>query len=505
MANAALISKGSLIDLYGQPTGVTANPPVGECRLLYDSTANKFHVIDSNGNDIIVAAVGDLALPSADIFVGNGSGVAAAVAVSGDLTLINTGAFTVAKIQGTSISGVTGTGNAVLSASPSLTGALAITSSGSGANAQLTITNSATGGAEWFITSTDNGNGIGGGFLCISNGSSTTTAAFRIDPSKNCYFQAAAILEGATSGATTVQANATASGTLTLPAATDTLIGKATTDVLTNKTFDTAGTGNVFKINGTQVSAVTGTGNNVLATGPTLTGPVSLSEANASSDILFIGASGTRTTSPVLHVQTNDSTATQTVMFIEDQTNFAFSGDFLQIQAHNGSDSSILIHLLNSGTGDYLDCDSAFKIAKSGKLSAYGGVVTAGQGTAPIQHIETATSQAANFNSGSAKTLVTPTVSGSVYRIVASEFPVVAATGGTLPSLTIGYTDRAGIARTFAMWTTTSTSANSTFVQNSVLIETNGSTAITATSAGYAAGSGTALSYDLMIAVEQMI
>lgn len=41
----------------------------------------------------------------------------------------------------------------------------------------------------------------------------------------------------------------------------------------TNKTFDTAGTGNVLKINGTQVSAVTGTGSAVLATSPTLVTP----------------------------------------------------------------------------------------------------------------------------------------------------------------------------------------------------------------------------------------
>lgn len=42
---------------------------------------------------------------------------------------------------------------------------------------------------------------------------------------------------GSSSGSTTLAASATASGTLTLPATTDTLVGKATTDTLTNKTL----------------------------------------------------------------------------------------------------------------------------------------------------------------------------------------------------------------------------------------------------------------------------
>jgi hypothetical protein len=55
------------------------------------------------------------------------------------------------------------------------------------------------------------------------------------------------ILAGSTSGSTIVNAAAVAgSTTITLPAATDTLVGKATTDVFTNKTFDVDGTGNVL-------------------------------------------------------------------------------------------------------------------------------------------------------------------------------------------------------------------------------------------------------------------
>ena len=87
-------------------------------------------------------------------------------------------------------------------------------------------------------------------------------------------------------------------GTLTLPTSTDTLIGKATTDTLINKTFDTAGTGNVFKIAGTQISTITGTGASVLAISPTVTG-LSTDTLNTTGNVVVGGnltVNGTTTT-----------------------------------------------------------------------------------------------------------------------------------------------------------------------------------------------------------------
>ena len=54
-------------------------------------------------------------------------------------------------------------------------------------------------------------------------------------------------------------------------------ISASSTTTFTNKTFDTAGTGNSFSINGTAITANTGTGSNVLSAAPTLTGTVTAS------------------------------------------------------------------------------------------------------------------------------------------------------------------------------------------------------------------------------------
>jgi hypothetical protein len=88
---------------------------------------------------------------------------------------------------------------------------------------------------------------------------STTAIVDASDTTKKIKFDAA----GTTGTTTTITGSQTTNRTITLPDATDTLVGKATTDVLTNKTI----TGN------TAVNLVSGAGTLVLNTSGTVTAP----------------------------------------------------------------------------------------------------------------------------------------------------------------------------------------------------------------------------------------
>ncbi len=137
-------------------------------------------------------------------------------------------------------------------------------------------------------------------------------------------------LSGSSSGKTTINVAATASGTLTLPSTTDTLVGKATTDTLTNKSISLTTntlTGTSLEL-ATAISDETGTGALVFGTSPTLTTPVISSIVNTgtltlptSTDTLVGRATTDTLTNKSISLTTNTITGTLA------EFNTALSGD----------------------------------------------------------------------------------------------------------------------------------------------------------------------------------
>lgn len=183
-------------------------------------------------------------------------------------------------LNGNTTGGITGSGNLVAATSaamttPTITSPTLVTPVLGTATAttinKVTITQPAT-GATLTIPDTVVLTGPAASGTAMTLGNTETVTGVKTFGSAGAVGRFK--LAGTTSGTTVVDATAVASGTITVPAATDTLVGKATTDTLTNKTYDTAGTGNSFSINGVAANANTGTGSVVRATTPTLVTPV---------------------------------------------------------------------------------------------------------------------------------------------------------------------------------------------------------------------------------------
>jgi len=130
---AAIVPLGIVPVAHGGTgsTSLTLNNVIlgnGTSPVQFVAPGTSGNVLTSNGTTWTSApssvSPGSISLTTNHILVGNGSNVAADVAMSGDVSIVASGATTINKIQGTTVSGTTGTGNVVFSASPTLTGTI---------------------------------------------------------------------------------------------------------------------------------------------------------------------------------------------------------------------------------------------------------------------------------------------------------------------------------------------------------------------------------------------
>jgi hypothetical protein len=148
------------------------------------------------------------------------------------------------------------------------------------------------------------------------------------------------VFNGSTSGSTTLQASATASGTLTLPAATDTLTGKATTDTLTNKTI-AAGSNTITGLTNTNLSGSAGISNANLANS-TISGVSLGSNLNALTftDYLISGGTYTGSTARTVSVA-GTSINTGNTLVARDASGDFTAGSITATQYTSTSDISL--------------------------------------------------------------------------------------------------------------------------------------------------------------------
>lgn len=265
----------------------------------------------------------------------NSAGSFAGFTMSGDCTLVtSTGAITCVTLNGVTFPTWTDASPAIGSfAYIASTGPTVLNSLVAGAAGKIPMYNGV--GAPPIVSTTVWPNAASAGTLLTAASANTITAS--ATPTLGASGTLGSLTMGnATSGTVTIQPVTGALGTVTLslPAATDTLVGKATTDTLTNKTL-------VAPALGTPVSGVatnlTGTASGLTAgtvtTNANLTGPITSSgnatavAAQTGTGSTFVMQASPTLTTPVLGVATMTSVNKMAVTAPSTAATLAFGTD----------------------------------------------------------------------------------------------------------------------------------------------------------------------------------
>ena len=276
VAGAGLLRSGNTVDVVSSTLTVSADsvdlPTVSRSNTTGSATNNLISSITTDTYGRVTAAV----TSPINVATSSQQGVAtfntaSFTVTSGDVT-IKSGGVSNTQLANSSVT-VGTTAIALGASSTTLAGLTSVTSTG--------FTGALTGNADTAtkLATTRAINGVNfDGSAAITVKASTTNALTIGTGLSGTSFDG--------SGAVTIAIDSTVA----------TLSG---TQTLTGKTFDTAGTGNVFKIAGTQISANTGTGSNVLAASPTLSGTLSAAAITTTGDVTVGGnltVNGTTTT-----------------------------------------------------------------------------------------------------------------------------------------------------------------------------------------------------------------